>query len=268
MLRRRRYVLRPEGGDIQVRQEQEAVPPKRLVHPRAYPPPRTFAQAVAKPREDAPERCALCNRPTAARAGKGLSLTHCRYHVRWRNRHGSYWKGTYTAAQLSVYRKTAARYLGPRAASDFWMAHALVALRGTLDGAGPVERAVDAKRMKPKQKARAVLARARANVVPPLRLLVNYLAVAMAVAEDPVQPGADRGEYRLTQIGKVVHRMASGEHSVYGPGLRYDRYARSSGLALRHLGRMIEGACELVRDNHLAALLAHKAKWYGGAPTK
>jgi len=56
----------------------------------------------------------------------------------------------------------------------------------------------------------------------------------------------------------MVHRQASGYHAVYGPGSRYDRYPRSSGLALRHLGRMLDGCCEHVAAEHLSAILELK----------
>ena len=203
-----------------------------------------------------------CARPPQARAGKGLSLIHCRYHVQRRNRHGSFWKGTYSAADLKDYRRAAARYLKAHA-GDFWIAAALTALRHTLDGAGPNERVVDVLTMKPAQKARAAFARMRTREVPPFRLLVIHLAVAAAVAEDPIRPGDDGSDYRLTQIGKAAMRTASGYHAVYSPGNRYDRYPRSSGQALRLIGRTLDAACEHVAAEHLAAILVHKANWYG-----
>lgn len=262
MLRRQRFVLRPGIIGGVVKEEQAARPKKRVAPPKVYPKRGTFAQAIAEPNEDAPPLCSIlgCGRPTEARAGKGLSLTHCRYHVQYRNRHGSYFKGTYAAAHLEPYRRTALRYLGPRASRDSWIKHAIIALQAVLNGAGPVERVVDAKRIKPRHKARAVLARVRENGATPMRLLVNYLAAVMALAEDQIKPGADGGEYLMTQIGKIVHRMGAGQHTGW------DRYSRSSGLVLRHIGRAIDTACELVAAEHLKALLECKAEWYEAAP--
>ena len=88
--------------------------------------PGPFACLVATPNDDALRTCAIfgCGRPPQARAGRGLSLTHCRYHVQKRNRHGSFWKGTYSATDLKDYRRAAERYLKAHA-DDFWIAAAL-----------------------------------------------------------------------------------------------------------------------------------------------
>ena len=224
----------------------------------------TFACQAATPNDGALVFCPVpgCGRPPQARAGRGLSLIHCRYHVQFRNRHGSLWKGTYSAADLRPYRRAATRYLGPRH-GNMWIAAALVALQSLLDRAGPNERMADVARMKPEDKARQAFARMRREAVPPLRLLVNYLAVSMAVAEDPIGPGGEPDEYRLTQIGKAALRTASGSHAVYGDGAGYHRYPRSSGLALRRIGAAIDKACEHVASEHLSAILASKREWYG-----
>lgn len=153
-------------------------------------------------------------------------------------------------------------YLRPRLA-DFWIAAALAAIGGLLEAAGPNERVVDVLTMPPARKARAAFARMRTKGVPPLRLLTIHLAVTAAVSDDPIGPGGDPDEYRLTQIGKAALRTASGYHSVYGPGNAYHRYPRSSGLALRHIGRALEEACEHAAAQHLAAILALKVERYG-----
>lgn len=201
-----------------------------------------------------------CGRPSQARAGKGFSVFHCRYHIQFKNRHGSFWKGTYRAAELQPYRRAAERYIKAHL-DDVWIAHALNSLRNLMDSAGPVERVVDVlHQLKPPQKARAALARMRRAKVPPERLLAIHLAVTGAVREDPIGPGGPPNEYRLTQIAKAAHRQASGYHAVYGPGSRYDRYPRSTGLALRYLGRMLDECCEHVADQHLKAILELKAR--------
>jgi hypothetical protein len=223
-----------------------------------------FLRRIKTVDDDAMPFCCIpgCGRPTQAGQGHGLSWTHCRYHVQFRNRHGSFWKGTYKAAELRPYRKATERYL-KALADDFWIAAALKALRSLLDRAGPVERVVDVLSMAPANKARAALARLRRAGVPPECLLAIHLAVSAAVSEDPIRPGGNPDEYRLTQIAKAVHRQASGYHAVYGPGSRYDRYPRSSGLALRHLGRMLDSCCEIVAAEHLTAILDLKAALYG-----
>lgn len=179
-----------------------------------------------------------------------------------KQRHGSYWKGTYRAAELAPYRKAAEVYLTAHL-EDLWVAHALTAIQATLDGAGPWRPVIETLRSPPPFKTRAAFARLRVEDVPPLRLLVDHLAVTMAVKEDPSCPRADDGEYRLTQIGKVALRKASGYHSYYGPGNQYDRYPRSSGQLLRLIGRTLEECCEHVVEKHLDQMLALKVERYG-----
>jgi hypothetical protein len=160
---------------------------------------------------------------------------------------------------LRPYRRAAERYLKAHR-EDFWINAALKALRSLMERAGPVERVSDVLHfLSPPERARAALARLRRAKIPPQRLLAIHLAVTAAVKEDPIGPRGPPDEYRLTQIAKAVHRLASGYHAVYGPGSRYDRYPRSAGLALRHLGRMLDECCEHVAREHLAAILALKA---------
>ena len=103
---------------------------------RAYRTPGPFACLAATPNDDALRTCAIfdCGRPPQARAGKGMSLYHCKWHIQKRNRHGSFWKGTYSAAQLKDYRRAAERYLKAHL-DDFWIAAALTAIRATLEEA-------------------------------------------------------------------------------------------------------------------------------------
>ena len=198
-----------------------------------------------------------CGRPSEARAGNGLSVTHCRLHVQLHNRTGSFWKGSYTAAELKPYRRAAAKYLKAHA-DDFWIAHALTAIRALLDNAGPVERTADVLHfMTPAQKARTALARLRKADIPPERLLVSHLAVTAALAEDPVGPGGTHDEYQLVQVAKVVHRLAAGPPTILG------KYPRSGGLALRNLGRLVGSCCEHVAERHMAAILSLKTSLYG-----
>ena len=115
---------------------------------------------------------------------------------------------------------------------------------------------VDVLTMPPKRKARAFFARLRAKEVPASRLLAIHLAVSGAVAEDPIGPGGEPDEYRLVQIAKAAHRTASGGNSG---GVSY-RYARSTGLVLRHIGQALEEACGPVAEAHLAAILRLKVE--------
>ncbi len=218
---------------------------------------------VNNPDPEAMPRCAIfgCGRPTQAGGTKGLSPTHCRYHVQYKNRHGSFWKGTYSATELRPYRR-AAESLIKANIGDAAVALALSALGSLLANAGPNERVVDVIHSKsPERKAHAALARMRTKKVPPARLLAIDLAVSACVHEDPIRGGGD--EYRLVQIAKAAHRQASGYHAVYRPGSRYDRYPRSSGRALRSLGEMIDQCCDVAAAHHLSAILELKVARYG-----
>src|SRR5438876_12125374 len=52
-----------------------------------------------------------CGGTPAAAAGKGLDRLYCRKHADHRERHGSYFTPSYTAAQLAPYRKGAESWL-------------------------------------------------------------------------------------------------------------------------------------------------------------
>ncbi|GJE27225.1 hypothetical protein LKMONMHP_2082 [Methylobacterium organophilum] len=195
-----------------------------------------------------------CGRPPQARDGRGVSLVYCRHHCQAANRHGCHWKKTYSAADLKPYRAAARRFIRANP-HDIWIVHALFALEETLRHAGPVHRVVDTYRMAPADKARAALARMRRWEVPPEKLLVNYLAVCCAIEEDPIRAGSETENYRRVQAAKACARMAASNREDYLPA-RHKRYARSTGLALVHLGRMLEAACEHVHGYHLPAILA------------
>jgi hypothetical protein len=111
----------------------------------------------------------------------------------------------------------------------------------------------------PQDKARAALARLRKAEIPPERLLAIHLAVTAVLREDLVGPGSGNipDEYKLVQVAKAAHRLASGPPNVLG------KYPRSAGLMLRHLGRMIDGCCEHVAREHTAAVLTLKTELYG-----
>jgi hypothetical protein len=213
---------------------------------------------------EALDRCALfgCGRPPARRAGKGLSLTYCRWHQQLRNRHGDYVKRTYTADDLKPYRKAADSYIA-RHRDDRWVAHAVNSCRLAMEDAGPVERMVDTYRLHPRNKARAALARMRRKGVPPERLVAIHFAVACAVLEDPIRPGGEPGEYRTVQTAKAALRTASGYHSHYGPNHSFHLYPRSTGGLLRHLGKALDRACDLAAERHLDAVLDLKRTRYG-----
>lgn len=204
-------------------------------------------------------RCPLwrCGRPTAAKAGHGLSDHHCRYHLQYRNRHGSLWKGTYTKTDLKPYRAAVISYL--RASAHHGEVEgALRALDLLMLASGQPRHPADAHTMRPETKARSALARMREAEIPAMKLLVNHLAITAAVREDPIGPGGEPDEYRLVQIAKACIRLASGHHYERSDGSKISTYPRSSGLVLRILGKMIDEACGFFARKHLAGILELK----------
>lgn len=207
-------------------------------------PVRSIRQRIRAAKIDEVTICPVpgCGRKVERTMGTGLSLTHCRYHIQFRNRHGSFWKKSYSAAELRPYREAASRCTKcPH--NDGPLGVALANLQWMLDTSGPVKRVIDTFRLDPKSKARAAIARMREARVSPLKLLINCIAVTAAVHNDPIRGGGPADYYRHVQIAKACRRTASGSHAVYGPGSRHDRYPRSGGRFLPVLGKMIDEAC-------------------------
>ncbi|PZQ14166.1 MAG: hypothetical protein DI565_12080 [Ancylobacter novellus] len=195
-----------------------------------------------------------CGRLVQRAAGKGFSHDHCRYHVQFKNRHGSYWKATYSAAQLAPYRHAARMFL---AAYPKQKAGGLQSVWLMTLGANYMA-VLEARSRSPEVKASAALARLRDHDVPALRILESYLAVCAAVEDDPIRRGADLDEYRRVQAAKAVHRLASGERKDYGEYVGYYRYSRSSGLMLRHLGAALDEALGTLARWGMDKILAEK----------
>src|SRR5262245_20177410 len=87
-----------------------------------------------------------CGRVPESRQGNGLSKTLCRYHRAYRARHGCAWKRSYTGPQLRPYARAAEAYFATHL-DDFFVAHALQALRRLLEMAGPVRAVGDLPRL-------------------------------------------------------------------------------------------------------------------------
>lgn len=202
----------------------------------------------------------------------GLASFHCRRHVEHKARHGSHWHGTYRAAELKPYIAAASSYVQIRAKSDRFIKAALNAIALLLEEAGPTEIATRLKGMSAARRARIALARLRVAGIKPERFVGIVLAVTALIEEDP---GSHRTkEFRIVQIAKALHRLASGYHRVFefqdhlGRKRRTELHAfpRSSGPVLRLIGRAIDEPCEWVADKHLAAVLALKIRRYGRHP--
>ena len=218
-------------------------------------------------------RCAIlgCGRPTMRAAKQGLDAYHCRFHVDHKARHGSHWHKSYRATDLKPYLAAAALWIAGHR-SDPWVTATLASVHGLMEAAGHAAKATELRGRPPRERARIALARLREAGVKPERLLAIHLAVSALIKEDP---GSHRvKEFRIVQTAKAAHRLASGYHQSWDVPLPDGRpgkyeihaYPRSSGRVLRHLGEMIEDACDHVTDRHLSAVLALKVERDGRHP--
>lgn len=215
-------------------------------------------------------RCTIpdCGRLSMVAAGVGLAQTMCQRHVQLRARHGSPWCPTYKAADLKPYLTSAAQHIKQRHAEPY-IAHSLMALRALLDGAGRPERAQDIKWKKAPARARIAFARLREANIEPERLLAIHMAVSALILDDN---GSHRViEYRIVQVAKAAHRLASGTHGRWTQRLTSATtrpiplhvYPKSSGQVLRVMGKAIEECCELATERELQAVRDLKRERFG-----
>jgi hypothetical protein len=149
---------------------------------------------------------------------------------------------------------------------DIWVSNAIARAAGLMERAGPHIEAFRLRGLSPTERAKAAFARLRKAGVDPRRIVAAWLAVELAMADEPDSAG--KREYRQIQVAKVVHRLASGSHKRWVvavarplPGQSKDRvtelhvYPHSRGRVLRHVGEAIEEAVELVVEHHLVAII-------------
>lgn len=209
----------------------------------------------------------------------GLADTLCQYHVQRKARHGSAWAPTIRAGDLKPYLN-AARAVLRKHRKDPLTTQAVAALGALLDGAGRVEPAMDIKHRPAAFRTRVAFARAREAGVRPDRLLVIHMAVNALIEDDL---GSHRvEEYRVVQVAKAAHRLASGTHRQWEwpmpdgttRPLRMHVYPKSSGRVLRVMGREIDELCagvtardlQAVRDLKLATSGPHPSRMPGWTP--
>jgi hypothetical protein len=204
-------------------------------------------------------------------AGIGLAAFHCKVHVARRARHGSHWHPSYRAKELKPYLSAATSYIRPRLETDPIIKDAVGRLALLLEQS-PYEIATRLRGLPARTRADIAFGRLRKKGIKPERLLAIHLAIAALIEEDP---GSHRVvEFRLVQIAKAVHRLASGYHRVWpqqdqnGRTFRIElhAYARSTGRVLRFIGYMIEERCEWATEKHMAGVLALKVRRYGRHP--
>ncbi|MGY4306258.1 hypothetical protein ACVIJ6_003501 [Bradyrhizobium sp. USDA 4369] len=222
---------------------------------------------------DPEQRCAIpgCHQSTMRSAGLGLASFHCKRHVEHKARHGSHWHRSYSALDLKPYLNAAISYIRPRLETDPEIKEAIAQLALLLEQS-PYEIATRLRGLSAKTRADIAFGRLRKKGIKPERLLAIHLAITALIEEDP---GSHRvKEFRLVQVAKAVHRLASGYHRVWpqqdknGRTFRIElhAYARSTGRVLRLIGQMIEERCEWATEKHLAGVLALKVKRYGRHP--
>ena len=196
--------------------------------------------------------------PTAA-AGKGLDRLYCRKHADHHERHGSYFKRSYTAAELAPYRKAAETWLRANK-TDHAVQLAIRAVEGLYRRAGHHVEAFRLRGLSPKDRAKAAWARLREANVDPKRPLAAWLAVELILNADA--QAERKTEYKRVQAAKLVHRMSSGSHKRWErqrPDGRIvvqemHKFPHSRGQVLRHLGEQVERAAEILVTPCLAQL--------------
>jgi len=117
-----------------------------------------------------PATGAACGRPTSRAAREGLSAFICRYHQQHKQRHGSHWCKSPSAAMLNPYLSAALSFIGVHRTDPFVRA-ALTGMGGIMASAGPVEIATRLTGLPPAQRARIALARLREANIKSERLL-------------------------------------------------------------------------------------------------
>lgn len=202
-------------------------------------------------------RCRVvgCGKPARAGTQDGLDTRFCRSHAEHYARHGSPYKGSYTAKELTPYRKAALAWLKANK-NDRWVSNAIDRVNTLYANAGPHVEAFRLSGLSPEERAKVAWARLRKAQIDPLRVVAAWLAVEMIIRDDP--QAERKAEYKRVQAAKLVHRMASGTHKRWenAPGgpKELHVYPRPRGRVLRHIGADIESAVELLVD-HSALLV-------------
>lgn len=194
-----------------------------------------------------------CSRSAKAGTGKGLDTRYCRKHADHYNRHGDPMKGSYPASVINPFRKKSRAWLREHK-GDVAVQQAVVGIRELYWRAGLHIEAFRLRGLPPRKRAWAAWARLRKAEVDPIEPLVAWLAVEMAIANDP-QP-VRSAEYKRVQAAKIVHRMASGSHKRWEQELQHPSdtfrkikhvqelhvYPQSRGRVLRFIGGDLEKA--------------------------
>ncbi|WP_201454877.1 hypothetical protein [Ahrensia marina] len=181
-----------------------------------------------------------------------MDTRYCRKHSDHHARHGSYYKRSYTAAEIAPHRKRALEWLEANR-DDPYVANAIQRVETLYANAGPHVEAFRLRGLNPEQRAKAAWARLRKANVDPVRVVAAWLAIELTMQADP-QPEL-KSEFKRVQAAKLIHRMSSGTHKKWDNGNELHVYPRPRGQILRYLGYDLSGAAELLCEAEIKNLL-------------
>lgn len=199
-----------------------------------------------------------CKNPARAATDDGVDKRFCRSHYEHYQRHGSPFKGSYTAKELNPYRQAALCWLLDNP-EDSWGLQAVGRVKGLYRRAGPHVEAFRLRGMKPRERAWAHWARLRLHEVDAKLPVAAWLAMEMILLDDLTAEWRD--EYKVVQTAKLVHRMASGSHRKWVQQYSFGTYVkelhvypRPRGRVLRYIGEDLSKACELFVEYRLGSV--------------
>jgi hypothetical protein len=198
-------------------------------------------------------RCRVigCGKPARAGTDDGLDTRFCRSHADHFSRHGSPYKRSYNAKEIAPYRKAALAWLETNE-GDMWVRNAVARVETLYRTAGPHVEAFRLRGLSPEERAKAAWARLRKAKVDPRQVVAAWIAIEMIIRDD--RQAETKDEFKRVQAAKLVHKMSSGTHKRWEAGVggvqELHVYPRSRGRVLRHIGKDIERAVELLVERH------------------
>ena len=202
------------------------------------------------------QRCTIpgCGRLAGGASGTGLSAYLCRYHQQRKSRHGSPWAKTLTAKEVEPYIRVAQRLVKSRL-DDPGIRAALGGVNWLLAFSGRSISAMDLRGLSAQRRAKIAFARLAEKDVSAQRLLAIYLGVSALLEDDWSTHRVE--EFRLVQIAKAVHRLASGTHRHREEdGYEMHRYPRSAGLVLREIGKRLDKEANALLPKIVPSIIA------------
>ena len=195
-----------------------------------------------------------CGNPSRAGSQDGLDQRFCRRHADHKSRHGSAYKGSYSAAEINPYRRAAIDWLIANP-NDRWATNAVQRVETLYANAGPFIEAFRLRGQPPRVRATNMWARLRRHEVDPRIIVAAWLAVEMVIADD--RRAVSTTEFKRVQAAKVAHRLASGTHKQWQQRtgvVELHKYPASRGNVLRHIGADLEEVVGLLVEHQLAAI--------------